>query len=160
MKIVEKGDLAASRALFSSDRTDWETPPELFATLNEIYHFDLDVCATAENAKCARFFSPQENGLTQEWRGMCWMNPPYGREIAKWVSKAWLAGQAGTTVVCLLPARTDAKWWHLYVMDATYIAFMPGRIRFVGAQAGAPFPSAVVIFGPGPKPPFPTVRAV
>jgi phage N-6-adenine-methyltransferase len=79
--------------------------------------FDLDVCATAENAKCPRFFSPEQDGLQQRWDGRCWMNPPYGRKIGVWVRKAWESALAGATVVCLLPARTDTRWWHDYIAN-------------------------------------------
>jgi site-specific DNA-methyltransferase (adenine-specific) len=79
------------------------------------------------------------------------MNPPYGIEIARWVEKAYESARAGATVVCLLPARTDTRWWHLYVMQADEIRFVKGRLRFVGAKASAPFPSSVVVFRPGRK---------
>lgn len=136
-------------SLFSSASMEWETPQEFFDRLDAEFHFDLDVCATAENAKCARYFTPEEDGLAQEWGGTCFMNPPYGREIGKWVRKAYEEAQKGATVVCLLPARTDTAWWHDYVMRAVEIRFIRGRLRFGGAANGAPFPSAVVVFRPG-----------
>lgn len=141
-------------------KEDWATPPELFAKLDAVYHFDLDVCATADNAKCARFYSPEDNGLAQDWTGVCWMNPPYGRKVRDWMAKACEAGRNGVIVVCLVFARTDTRWWHDHAMQATWIAFIRGRVRFVGADSGAPFPSALVVFGPGPQPPFPTVQIV
>jgi phage N-6-adenine-methyltransferase len=169
--------------LMSSERSDWAKPWELFLSLDAVYRFDLDVCATADNAKCAWFFSPAEDGLAQEWviskssllslavppagdmdcarTVVAFCNPPYGREIAAWMKKAWKAGGGrGAVVVCLVPARTDTRWWHDYAMKATYISFIPGRIRFEGAPSTAPFPSAVVVFGPGAKPPYPTVVVV
>ena len=130
---------------YSSDRTDWETPQELFRQLNDEFHFTLDVCAFTHNAKCKNFFSPEIDGLSQEWNGVCWMNPPYGREIGKWVKKAYESSLNGATVVCLVPCRTDTKWWHDYCMKGE-IRFIKGRVKFVGAKENAPFPNAIVIF--------------
>lgn len=136
------------KALMSSTTDLWETPKWLFDELNEKYHFDIDVCATPENAKCATYYTPEQDGLKQEWKGVCWMNPPYGREIGKWVKKAYESAQAGATVVCLLPARTDTAWWHDYVMRWGEITFLRGRLKFGNAQNSAPFPSAIVVFKP------------
>lgn len=125
---------------------DWETPPEVFEPLDAEFHFTLDVCATAENAKCARYFTEEEDGLAQDWDGVCWMNPPYGREILGWMKKAVEESRKGATVVCLVPSRTDTRWWHEYAMQADEIRYVKGRIRFVGAEHPAPFPSSVVVF--------------
>jgi phage N-6-adenine-methyltransferase len=134
------------KALFSSARQDWETPPELFAVLNEEFGFTLDVCATAANAKCERFLSPEEDALTQPWDGVCWMNPPCGRTIGQWMAKAHREAMGCyQLVVCLVPARTDTAWWHDYASEGI-VRFLRGRVKFVGAQHGAPFPSALVIF--------------
>ena len=132
---------------FSSATDDWATPSEFFDKLNKEFHFDLDVCASPENAKCKQFFSKMEDGLSQIWEGTVWMNPPYGREIGKWVSKAYESGVSGATVVCLLPARTDTHWWHKYCTKGE-IFFIQGRLKFGGAVHNAPFPSAVVVFRP------------
>jgi phage N-6-adenine-methyltransferase len=134
---------------FSSRNDVWETPWEFFAKLDAEFGFTLDVCALPENAKCTRYFTPDVDGLKQEWTGVCWMNPPYGRDIGKWVEKALVSARNGATVVCLLPARTDTSWWHSFVSHASEIRFIRGRIRFVGAESSAPFPSAVVVFRPG-----------
>ena len=110
---------------------------------------DLDVCATAANAKCARYFTPEVDGLQRRWRGRCWMNPPYGRNLGLWIRKAWESSVDGATVICLLPARTDTRWWHEYVgRYAAAIDFVRGRLRFGDAKNSAPFPSAVVVFRP------------
>jgi phage N-6-adenine-methyltransferase len=130
---------------FMSEKMDWGTPQELFDRLNQEFRFTLDVCALPENAKCKRFFSPKENGLQQKWTGVCWMNPPYGREIEKWMEKALQESERGATVVCLVPARTDTEWWHKYALHGE-IRFIRGRVKFQGANATAPFPSAIVIF--------------
>ena len=138
--------MSFTAGLRSSNRHDWETPADLFAELDAEFGFTIDVCATPENAKCDRFFSPDEDGLRQSWAGeVCWMNPPYGREIGKWMAKAHAEAEAGSIVVCLIPARTDTRWWHDYAMKGE-IRFLRGRIRFVGARHSAPFPSAIIVF--------------
>jgi phage N-6-adenine-methyltransferase len=130
---------------FSSKSDLWSTPQDLFDRLNEKYQFDLDVCALPDNAKCPVYFTPVEDGLAQVWSGVCWMNPPYGRQIGLWVEKAFRSSLNGVTVVCLLPARTDTAWWHDYVMRGD-ITFLRGRLKFGGHKNSAPFPSAVVVF--------------
>jgi len=137
--------MSVNKGLFTSNKDTWETPQEFFDKLNEEFNFELDVCADAENAKCKEFFSKEMDGLTQEWTGSCWMNPPYGREIGKWIEKAYESSLNGATVVCLLPSRTDTKWWHDYCMKGE-IRFVRGRLKFGGSKNSAPFPSAVVIF--------------
>ncbi|TDI81162.1 MAG: adenine methyltransferase [Caldithrix sp.] len=132
---------------FSSRRNSWETPQALFDKLNEEFYFELDVCATLENAKCKKYYSPAEDGLKQEWKGVCWMNPPYGREIGKWLKKAYESALAGTTVVCLVPARTDTAWWFDYCVRGE-IRFIKGRLKFGGSMNAAPFPSAIIVFSP------------
>lgn len=130
-----------------SSRTDlWPTPQALFDELHIEFGFTLDVCALPDNAKCPRYFTPETDGLSQEWTGVCWMNPPYGRTIGRWVRKAFESTAAGATVVCLLPARTDTAWWHEFVVKADEVRFVRGRLRFGDAAAGAPFPSAIVVF--------------
>lgn len=89
----------------------------------------LDVCATAENTKCQRFFSPIDDGLKQTWTGTCWMNPPYGRAIGQWMRKAYESAQAGALVVTLVPARTDTEWWHEWASKGE-VRFIRGRVRF------------------------------
>ena len=122
---------------------------DFFDELNSKYHFTLDVCATEADTKCERHYSPEEDGLAQEWEGVCWMNPPYGRNVTgKWVKKAVEESQKGCTVVSLLPARTDVAWWHDYVIPYGEITFVRGRLKFGGSKDNAPFPSAVVVFAP------------
>lgn len=132
--------------MFSSKTDMWETPQDLFDRLNEEYNFECDVCAIPENAKCKKYYTPEVDGLKQEWRGVCWCNPPYGREIGKWVEKAYVASTyCGATVVMLLPARTDTKWFHDYCLKGK-IEFLRGRLKFGSSKNSAPFPSMIVIF--------------
>lgn len=135
--------------VFSSARQDWETPPRFFEAVNNEFGFTLDACATEENAKCIRFFSPEDDALKQEWNGVVWMNPPYGHQIGKWIEKAYIASVRGATVVALIPAKTETKWWHTWVMRSAEIRFIQGRMRFSGVNINAPFPSALVVFKRG-----------
>lgn len=131
-----------------SSKTDlWATPQYLFDKLNNEFHFNLDVCAIVDNTKCEKFFTPEIDGLKQEWNGICWMNPPYGREISKWMEKAYTESLKGNTIVCLVPSRTDTKWWHDFCMKGE-IRLIKGRLKFGDAKNSAPFPSAIVVLGP------------
>ena len=129
---------------FSSATDLWATPSEFFDKLNEEFCFQVDVCATPDNAKCKKFYTKNDDGLAQDWRGVCWMNPPYGREIGAWMKKAHESARGGATVVCLVPARTDTRWWHEYAIQHE-VRFIRGRLKFGGAKNSAPFPSAVIV---------------
>ena len=131
----------------TSSKTDmWATPQWFFDELNAEFHFETDLCATAENAKCAKFFTVEQDALQQEWTGVYWMNPPYGRGLNRWMKKAYESAlNNGATIVCLLPARTNTAWWHDYCMKGE-IRFVRGKLKFGNAKHGAPFPSVVVIF--------------
>jgi phage N-6-adenine-methyltransferase len=134
------------KPLMSSESIEWETPDDFFTKMNTLYGaFTTDVCATPENAKCPVYYTKDTNGLTQSWSGICWMNPPYGREIKTWMKKAYNESLRGVRVVCLVPARTDTVWWHDYAIKGQ-ITFIKGRLKFKGAKHSAPFPSAVVVF--------------
>ncbi|MCL1858162.1 MAG: phage N-6-adenine-methyltransferase [Oscillospiraceae bacterium] len=133
------------KCMISSKTDMWCTPQWLFNELNEEFHFNLDVCATKDNAKCANFFTPEIDGLSQEWHGVCFMNPPYGKEISKWIKKAYESSLKGATVVCLLPARTDTRYFHQYCIKGE-IRFIKGRLKFSDSINSAPFPSMIVIF--------------
>lgn len=136
--------------MFSSKTDLWETPQDFFDKLNARFQFETDVCALPENAKCKRFFTPEMDGLKQEWTGVCWMNPPYGRQIGKWIRKAYESARDNlATVVCLLPARTDTRWFHDYILPHAEVQFIKGRIKFGGAKENAPFPNMLVTFFPG-----------
>lgn len=132
---------------FESKRQDWETPESLFQPLDKEFGFTLDVCATPDNAKCPRYYTAEDDGLSQFWEGVCWMNPPFGDQ-GRWVRKAYEESRRnGTIVVCLLPSRTNTNWWHDYVMKGE-VRFVRGRPKFKGADHGLPQPLAIVIFKP------------
>ncbi len=129
--------------------SEWETPQALFDELDSEFGFTLDPCATAENAKCERYFTEALDGMEQSWDDeVVFVNPPYGRGVADWIRKAWLAR---ATVVVLLPARTDVRWFHDLVYGKAEIRFLKGRLTFGGAPAPAPFPSMVVVFRETPE---------
>ena len=132
---------------YSSKSTEWATPQATFDELNAEFGFTLDVCATHANAKCPRHYTKKENGLTSPWPGVCWMNPPYGREIGHWIRKAYEESQRGALVVGLLPARTDTRWFHEWILGKAEIRFLRGRLHFGESRYGAPFPSMIVIWG-------------
>ena len=136
------------KVMFSSKSNEWTTPQDLYDILDAEYGFTLDPCATHESAKCGKYFTKEDDGLAQDWTNhTVFMNPPYGREIKHWLKKAWEASRKGdTTVVCLIPARTDTKYWHRYCMRAHKITFIKGRLKFGEQTSGAPFPSAIVVF--------------
>lgn len=134
--------------MFSSKTDAWETPQDFFDRLNKVFRFNVDVCATHENAKCSYYYTPDIDGLKQDWSGICFMNPPYGRDITKWVQKAYRSAKDNmATVVCLLPARVDTRWWNEYCAKGE-VFFVNGRLKFGGCKNSAPFPSAVVVFRP------------
>lgn len=134
--------------MFSSKNTVMETPKEFFDLLNREFNFTLDVCALPKNAKCKRYFTPDDNGLLQSWGERCFCSPPYGREISQWVCKASDESKSGTTVVMLLPVRTDTRWFYEYIYQnpGVEVRFVKGRLRFGNEHNSAPFPSMVVIF--------------
>lgn len=140
--------------LFSSDKMTWCTPQKFFDKLNEEFHFTLDPASTDKSAKCKKHFTPKEDGLAQSWEGYTvFCNPPYGREIGKWVKKTYTESlKPNTTVVMLIPARTDTQYFHDYILHgkAKEIRFLKGRLKFTDEDGrekdAAPFPSAVIIW--------------
>ena len=124
-----------NRVVFSSASDEWATPADTYAALNAEFGFRDDPCPLGGS----------ENGLMREWKSPCYVNPPYS-DIPSFMEKAWMEHEAGKTVVLLVPARTDTRWWHRYAMRASEIRFIKGRLRFGNAKNSAPFPSAVVIF--------------
>lgn len=136
--------------MFSSKTEMWETPQDFYDKMNDEFHFTLDAAAIQENAKCDRFFSPEDDGLSQPWDGVVWCNPPYCRKTGKWVKKAYEESKKGATVVMLLPCRPDVSWFHDYILGKAEIRFIRGRLKFGGSSNSAPFPSMVVVFGKAP----------
>ena len=137
-----------SKALFSSRTDEWSTPQNVFEELNKEFHFNLDPCATKDNAKCRKFFTKAQDGLKQNWQGYnVFCNPPYGRKIKEWVRKAYKESlKPNTTVVMLIPARTDTSYFHDYIYGKAEIRFIRGRLKFGNAKNSAPFPSMIAIY--------------
>ncbi|EJD91174.1 DNA N-6-adenine-methyltransferase [Staphylococcus epidermidis] len=133
---------------YSSKSNEWATPQKLFDELDKEFNFTLDPCATDENAKCNKHFTIEDDGLSKDWsKDVVFMNPPYGREIKKWIKKAYEESLNGATVVCLIPARTDTTYWHDFIFDkADDIRFLRGRLKFGNSKNSAPFPSAIVVY--------------
>ncbi len=141
-----------NKALFSSDSAEWATPIKVFEELDKEFNFTLDPCATVENAKCKRFFTKEQDGLTQSWGGeTVYCNPPYGRQIGDWVRKSSVSCKEGSTVVMLIPARTDTAWFHDYIYRQHEIRFIRGRLHFNESKQSAPFPSMIVVMRPEKK---------
>lgn len=135
-----------NKVMFSSKSDDWETPQDLFDKLNEVFHFTLDVCASSKNAKCKKYFTKEQDGLSQDWAtNKIWCNPPYGRRIGEWVKKCSCHPRCSAM---LLPARTDTRWFHdwIYKNDDAEVYFLRGRLHFGNAKKSAPFPSMIVVF--------------
>lgn len=130
---------------FSSKTNEWSTPQDFFDKINQEFSFTIDVAATKENAKCERYYTKDEDALTKSWDNeIVWCNPPYGRELHKWVEKASRA--RGGQVVMLIPARTDTRYFHEYIYGKAEIRFIKGRLKFGNSKNSAPFPSMLVIF--------------
>lgn len=159
-QLAQRAMPAFSRAtLRGSGADDWETPDPFFAVLDREFHFTLDAAASEGNAKCSPYFTRDDDGLARDWgTETVWLNPPYGRETGHWIRKAWEASQLGATVVSLIPVSSDTGWWHRYVMQASEIRFVEGRIRFSGSRVNAPFPCAVAVFRPGQEVCQPLIR--
>ena len=143
--------MAQSRAYMPQAQTvEWGTPPDLFESLDAEFKFTLDPCATPENAKCAKFYTREDDGLSKSWAGeRVFMNPPYGKEASNWIAKAYFESQYAEVIVGLLPARTDVKWFHDFVYKKAEVRFHKGRLKFVGQDGKtgtATFPSIIIIW--------------
>ena len=144
---MDKFKFFSQDVALSSESNDWATPQQTFNELDNEFNFTLDPCASQENAKCEKYFTKEDDGLSQDWSNeIVFMNPPYGREIGKWVEKAYRESLKGAVVVCLIPARTDTKYWHNFIFPYAEIRFIKGRLKFGGSKNAAPFPSAIVIY--------------
>ena len=122
----------------------WATPKWLYEELDKEFHFTDDPCPLGG-----------VGGLNRDWGKRVYCNPPYGREIGKWIEKAWASVHrrfnaddipTSEIVVLLIPSRTDTRWWHSYIMKADEIRFIKGRLKFGDSKNSAPFPSCIAIF--------------
>ncbi len=140
-----------NKALFTSNKDNWRTPKEFYKNLNNEFNFNLDACADKYNSLCNEYYSKENSCLENSWRGKrVFMNPPYGRDIAKFIEKAYNESLAAEIIVMLLPARTDTKYFHDYILPYCEIRFIKGRLKFLDEnnqeKDAAPFPSMICIF--------------
>lgn len=143
--------MASFEKKFESIKQDWNTPKELFNKLNNEFNFEWDLAASSDNTLCQNFYTKEDNGLTKTWNGTCWLNPPYGDKDSKmvdWIKKAHNDTQnnPNLTVVMLIPARTNTKWFHNYCMKSYEVKFICGRPKFGDSKHGLPQPLIVVVF--------------
>lgn len=141
-----------NQSLFSSKKEDWETPKRYFKELNKEIHFDIDVAASHENAKLPKYYTKDDDALNQQWEGNVFCNPPYGRDLRKWLEKAYEEHlrDPERVIVFLIPSRTDTSYWHDFIFDKALVRFIRGRLKFEvegESKDAAPFPSALVIYG-------------
>ena len=135
-----------NKVLFSKQSDEWETPNDLFLLLNDEFNFTLDPCANDHNHKCKKYYTINDNGLEQDWSNeIVFCNPPYSK-IKLWVKKCFDEYCKGTTIVLLIPSRTDTKYFHDYIYNIAKLRFIKGRLHFNNSKLGAPFPSMLCIF--------------
>ncbi len=132
--------------MFSSNKHDYETPDNLFSQLNSIFKFKIDLAADENNYKCEKYLSIKDNSLEDPWlyKGWGWLNPPYGRDIDKWIAKSW---GSKSKQILLTPSRTETIYFHDFTINANHILFIKGRLKFEGCKHAAPFPSLLAFFG-------------
>jgi site-specific DNA-methyltransferase (adenine-specific) len=141
--------MTISPVLYSSASLEWPTPGDFFARLNPEFGFTLDPCATRQNAKCPTFYTKADNGLDQDWgQHTVFCNPPYDRDIGEWAKKCYQAAEAGATIVLLVHARTDTRYFHDWIYGKAELRFVRGRLKFGDGKQSAPFPSLVAIYRP------------
>ena len=134
---------------FKSKSEEYETPNEIFEPLQKEFNLKLDVCVTHLNSKCDLFYKKEDDSLTKDWHkdGNFWMNPPFGRDLKRWVQKAYEESQKGVIGVLILPVRCNTLWWHKYIIDTkAEVRFLKGETKFVGHKRGLWLPFAIVIF--------------
>lgn len=141
----------------SKDTDEWETPDYLYKSMDDIYSFTLDVCATDNNTKCDRYYTIEEDGLKGDWDRFNWCNPPYSRgQLERWLKRAYEETLKGNTTVVLMPSNTDTGYFHDYVWDERVNSWYPwvdtvymvnGRLKFSDVKNSARFPSMLVVFG-------------
>ena len=139
-----------TNVIFSTKSDEWGTPLDTYKELDAEFHFTLDPCSTSENMKCKKYYTIEDDGLSKSWGGeRVFCNPPYSK-IADWVKKAWSESvKEDTIVVMLIPARTDTRYFHEYILHRSEIRFLKGRLKFGDTKVNAPFPSMIVIFRAG-----------
>lgn len=135
-------------AITSSKKDDWQTPWALYLKIEKVFgKFTLDAAASSSNRMCTRYYSVEQDSLMQPWSSAVWVNPPYGRKVGRWVDKAIKSIEGDCDrIVMLLPARPDTKWFQRGVEKTALTLFIRGRVKFVGAATGAPFPSVLLVF--------------
>lgn len=141
--------MASFTGKFDSVRQDWETPIELFNTVNEEFNFTLDAAASEHNTKCNEYFTESDDSIKQSWGNhTVWLNPPYGKgySLKQWVDKSFDASKKGATVVMLIPARTNTNWFHEVCLKYGEVRFVKGRPKFGGADHGLPQPLCFIVF--------------
>jgi phage N-6-adenine-methyltransferase len=144
--------MTISTALYTSRTEEWPTPPGFFDELNSEFKFTLDPCATDESAKCAKYYTLEDDGLVQDWgKHVVFCNPPYGKQMRNWAKKCYEASTKGATVVMLAHSRTDTRWFHENVYGKAEIRFVKGRLKFGDGKQSAPFPSLLAIYRPTTK---------
>jgi site-specific DNA-methyltransferase (adenine-specific) len=136
------------KLMFSSESMEWTTPQAFFDELNREFNFTLDPASSENNHKCKKYYTMNDDGLQQNWQGeVVFLNPPYGRTLRLWVEKAYIESRKpNTTVVMLIPARTDTSYFHDFILNKAEIRFLRGRLKFGGSKDSAPFPSMVVVY--------------
>jgi len=146
---------------FSSLSIERETPQWLFDKLNKEFSFTLDPCATQKNAKCEKFHTSEEDGLKQDWsQDIVYVNPPYGREVPRWIEKGIQESKKGATVVFLIPSRTNTHWFHELVIEQAHeLRFIRGRPKFGDMKYGLPFPLVIVVYYPWDRGRYPKVKS-
>jgi len=143
---------------------EWETPQDFFNALDLEFNFTVDACASPDNAKCSHYWTQQDDALDKDWSNdIVWMNPPYNRDVWKWVRKAYTESLKGATVVCLIQSKsTDSEMWHKWVMKASEWRFVRDRLHFKknGKGARANISSVIVIFRPYFHGDYPIAKAI
>jgi len=134
---------------------NWQTPKAVLEILYEAFGtFDVDPCSPTTNratapVKALVHYTEVDDGLSLPWHGTVYLNPPYGRELKAWIAKAEAEVRCGNarTVVALIPARPDTRYWHEHVAGIATVFFLRGRLTFGSADAPAPFPSSLALWG-------------
>jgi phage N-6-adenine-methyltransferase len=130
-----------------SKSIEYSTPLEIVEPLIKEYNLTKDVCASSLNCKLPDYWTKNDNALLKQWTGNCWLNPPFNRELGKWVKKAHSETiKNGGTKVCLIPVRSNTKWWAEVSKDAE-IRFINGEVNFNNQVRGLWLPLCILIFG-------------